>query len=251
MPSEIDADTADFDTRYDARILHTDSRAWFGAEGFYNVGWWDAGTPDQPAACRALVDRVIAELPAGSGPLVDVGCGLGATTARLAAALPGRRVTGVNTSEVQLAWARSRHRDLVFARMDAAELPLPASSVEALVSIEALLHVRTRRAFFDRAAEVLVPGGYLVVTDLLPGDPDCIGRWMLPAENNERDLDDYRASLESAGLEVTRLDDVTEHTWRAFCARRAAAEAEPLRAAFVDLGARGARHYLLVVARRR
>jgi MPBQ/MSBQ methyltransferase len=237
---------SEFVRRYDHQMLHALNRAWFGPLGYYNVGWWDEDTTSQEQACEGLVDRLIELLLPADGPLLDVGCGLGATTARLAARAP--QVTGINLSTAQIEQARARYPSVAFSVMDAASLPLPPRSVGGMLSVEALLHVDPRQRFFERAAEVLAPGARLVATDLLCADRELFGAWMLPARNDLPDLQAYACAVEEAGLQVTRLQDVTEPTWRAFCRRRAAAAEGPLRAWFEELGHRGVLHYLVLVA---
>lgn len=243
--AEAEIDTA-FVRRYDHQVLHALNRAWFGPLGYYNVGWWGEGAVHQEQACEALVDRLIDRLLPAPGPLLDVGCGLGATTARLAARAP--QVTGINLSATQIEHARARHPDVAFAVMDAAALPLPHRSVGGILSVEALFHVDTRQRFFERAAAVLAPGGRLVATDLLCADRALFGAWMVPPDNDLPDLEAYAAAVERAGLRVTGLDDVTDHTWRPFCLRRAAAADGPLRRWFEDMAERGVRHYLVLEA---
>src|SRR4051812_50139329 len=78
----------DFATRYDAIISHPRTRALYGDSGYYNVGLWTDGVRDQRQACDRLVDEMAGLIPAGARFILDVGCGLGAGTRRLADRFP-------------------------------------------------------------------------------------------------------------------------------------------------------------------
>jgi SAM-dependent methyltransferase len=102
--------------------------------------------------------------------VLDVGCGSGLVTfeavARVGAA---GRVTGVDLSEGLLARARERaEREGVAARVDlrladAHALPLPDSSIDAVVSLYAFMHFDRPDVATAEACRVLRPGGRVVI----------------------------------------------------------------------------------------
>jgi SAM-dependent methyltransferase len=144
--------------------------------------------------------------------ILDLGCGDGALTAKLAAA--GAEVVGVDTSESLLEAARGRGLDA--RAMDGEALTFNAE-FDAVFS-NAALHWMTRpKSVIEGVKRALKPGGRFVaefgghgnvaaiVTAMrsaakaLGGDPNLAGPWFYPT------ADDYRAMLEAAGFKVARI----------------------------------------------
>ncbi|MFJ6695067.1 class I SAM-dependent methyltransferase [Streptomyces sp. NPDC091272] len=124
------------------------------------------GTRGGEPRAKAAAAAVLGLLPAGARALLDVGCGTGIVTARLAAAGAGLRVRGADAAHGMLRKAADRlGRDSVVLA-DAARLPFGAASFDA-VSAVWLLHLvdpATARRVVGEAARVLRPGGVLVTT---------------------------------------------------------------------------------------
>ena len=78
--------------------------------------------------------------PRSGDRVVDVGCGTGWFTRRLAA-LPGLHVTGVDVDAEWLAFARSRDARSAYLQADARALPFADGSVDRTVSVAALCFV--------------------------------------------------------------------------------------------------------------
>jgi MPBQ/MSBQ methyltransferase len=232
-----------FGARYDEIIREPRMRALYGGSGYFNVGYWTADVHDLAAACDALVDEVAAPIAHDARFVLDVGCGLGAGTQRLAARLPNALVAGANISLWQLRMAG--RRNVVAAAMDAARLAVASGSVDAVVALESALHFDTRDAFFAEAFRVLRPGGVLSVADMLFRDADVIGPWMVPQANRIGSLPDYEQHVAAAGFETIASRDVTAITWAPYM--------EAMRGVFGDDTAARAigdsvSHYLLLSA---
>jgi cyclopropane fatty-acyl-phospholipid synthase-like methyltransferase len=200
-----------FAARYDDVISDPKMRALYGDSGYFNVGYWSAATKDLVSACDALVDQVAAPISAGARVVLDVGCGLGAGTRRLAARFPRARVVGANLSLWQLRMTRGRGARAVAT--DAARLGVASNSADAVVALESALHFDTRDDFFREAFRVLRPGGVLSTADMLFRDADVIGPWMVPAPNRIADLREYEEHVRAAGFTSVASRDVTPVTW--------------------------------------
>jgi SAM-dependent methyltransferase len=95
--------------------------------------------------------------------VVDLGCGAGVPATRELAGY-GLRVLGVDFSPVQLRRAHRLVPAARFVQADLAVLGLQPSSVDAVVSFYALIHVplADQQALFPRVRSWIRPGGYLL-----------------------------------------------------------------------------------------
>ena len=215
--TQVAQQQGEFALYYDRLIFGSLMRDAYGGAAYYNVGDWSGGSRDLHQACEALMDRVLALLPpsaAGQGSrLLDVGCGLGAGTRRLADRFPDAGVVAINISPRQASHAQGLVPRADLLAMDATRLAFRDASFDGIQSIEAAFHFAPRGRFFEEARRVLRPGGSLVLTDMLVHTDEWVGAQTIPAGNNLPDLDAYGALCRSSGLEVDRLDDISAESW--------------------------------------
>lgn len=103
--------------------------------------------------------------------ILDVGCGTGEISSRLAGLFPAAQVTGVDLIEPHLALARSRYAALGdrlrFQQADAFELPFEANTFDLVVCRHMLQAVPTPERAIAEMVRVAKPGGriHLLVED--------------------------------------------------------------------------------------
>ncbi|GGO36405.1 class I SAM-dependent methyltransferase [Streptomyces lasiicapitis] len=125
---------------------------------------YDASRGGEPRAAAAA-DAVLSLLPARTRSLLDVACGTGLVTRRLAAR-PGLRVTGVDAAYNMARMAAERVPGAVVLG-DSRRLPFPDGAFDAASAVW-LLHLLSgfdeAAAVVAECARVLRPGGVLVTT---------------------------------------------------------------------------------------
>lgn len=119
---------------------------------------------DYNATCHGAL---LAALPADLGHVLDLGCGAGEFTLRLARS--ANAVLGVDLSDEMLRRARDRCaaiENIVFERRDVLDWQLPERAFDCIVSVATLHHLPLAPTL-RRLALALRPGGTLAVLDLV------------------------------------------------------------------------------------
>lgn len=196
-------------------------------------GYWRTRRESPVEAAEALVAQVEARLaPEPGQTLCDIGCGYGATAARIIAR-HDVHIMGLTLSAVQenVAKARTLSR-FTCLRRDWLDNELPDAGFDGAYAIESSEHMVDKARFFTEAARTLRPGGRLVVCAWLEGEgarpweirhllhPICReGR--LPSMGSRTD---YEALAAGAGFVLRDYEDASvrvRRTWT-ICLRRLA-----------------------------
>ncbi|MGW8065437.1 class I SAM-dependent methyltransferase [Streptomyces ziwulingensis] len=126
---------------------------------------YDASRGGEPRAAAAA-EAVLSLVPPRARSLLDVACGTGIVTRRLAAGRDGMRVTGADLSSAMARRAAARLPGAVVLA-DSRRLPFGAREFDAVSSVW-LLHLAEGpgdvRAVVGECARVLGPGGVYVTT---------------------------------------------------------------------------------------
>jgi len=159
---------------------------------------------------QRFADEVAArfpELASGTGALLDLGCGPGDVSVRVARACPGWTVTGVDGADEMLKLAQGRvDRERLAARVRFERMFLPADELAdrrygAVVSNSLLHHLDDPAALWTTAATCARPGAPIAVMDLVrPATQADVDRIVATyaADDPEVLRQDFRNSLVAA-----------------------------------------------------
>lgn len=184
---------------------------------YKNLGYWNDETETLQQASERLQDRLLDFIPEKTGRILDVACGMGASTRRLLAHYPADSVWAINISERQIQSTRENapgcHADV----MNAVEMTFEDGFFDNIMCIEAAFHFDTRRKFLEDAHRILKEGGRLVMSDVLFTSADRLEQYaVFPGpENHLATVDDYRALLQEIGFRDAVVEDTRREVWGA------------------------------------
>jgi SAM-dependent methyltransferase len=159
----------------------------------------------------------LADLEEGESVL-DLGSGSGMDTFIAALKVgPGGKVIGVDMTDEQRAKAeRLRDRDgfdnVTYLEGYIENVPLPAGSVDAVISNGVVNLATDKTAVFREAARLLKSGGRLAISDIvtevqLPETIVCNSTLWAACIGGAAQQDDYRGQIEAAGLKTIEIQD--------------------------------------------
>ncbi len=191
-------------------------------------GLWEADEAPTVAQLQ-LTDRLasLAKLSTEQ-KMLDVGCGMGASSIHLAKTLNCSAV-GITVSRLQRHWAATSARwhgvsdRTEFHCADAEQIIISPASFDLVWSVECTEHLFDKPAFFQRAATWLKPSGTMAICAWLAGETsnsnqfqqvyDVCEGFSCPSLGTSAE---YAYWMEQAGLEVTHCLDWTtrvSRTW--------------------------------------
>ncbi len=249
----------------------------FGTKPYANYGYWTREGLSVEEACDALTDLVARTARIGPGDRVlEVGCGYGASAVVYTQRYQPASVIGIDVTEIRIQTgiefvAQNDLAATIQLRLgNATALDFEPAQFTKVLAVECAFHFDTRRDFFREAARVLVPGGRLALTDIIPRRGADLAQVLaceasISAENpldlaiNAYDADVYAGHLKEAGFDDLRIEVITDQVLPHFAAymqrlgKEMGGEKGPNRIAYgrhlqalVDAGA----EYVLVGARK-
>lgn len=187
-----------------------------GKTDYRNLGYWDEKTTTVHEACAKLQDKLLDLIPDKSGRILDVACGLGASTRRLLDDYKPEDVWAINISEKQIETTKKNAPGCNAQVMDAVDLKFGNDFFNNIICIEAAFHFETRRTFFDESFRVLKEGGNLVLYDILFTAKERLEQFpqLYPSpQNHIQTVNEYEQLLKSAGFRDVMVTDVTDSVW--------------------------------------
>lgn len=156
----------------DTQQLHADQLAYWNGPG---AAHWVTHQAHTDIQLTPISEAVLAAAAAAPGERVlDIGCGCGTTTMRLADAVgAGGHVTGLDVSEPMLGWARERGADranIEWVLADAATHPFAPAAFDLLFSRFGVMFFGDPVAAFANLRTAPRPGGRLVFVCWRPFD---------------------------------------------------------------------------------
>lgn len=152
---------------------------------------WNASRrdPDHPVDWAVIrgraIMRAVESLRLERPRILDLGCGTGWLTEKLAAY---GQATGIDLSDAVIAKARERCPSIEYISGDLFQARLPQEHFDLVVSQDVLAHVTDQPGYIAIAARALKPGGHLVITstnrfvvtrmNLPPQPPEHIEHWL-------------------------------------------------------------------------
>jgi len=106
------------------------------------------------------------------GKIIDVGCGFGATNLALAQRFPDSEILGIDLSEPLLDIANEAANEANFSgrvrfeKADVQQIPYPENSFDVAININMLHLVDDPIRMLNEIERILVPGGFLFISDL-------------------------------------------------------------------------------------
>lgn len=190
----------------------------YGGSTFRHMGFWCEGIDNAKTACENLMDEILAFLAEKKGTIIDIGCGLGATTQYLLKYFSPNAVWGVTNNKTDLDVCQKTVPHVKFVYRKLPKLKVPEESFDFVIWVKGLHQLCARQELIKEAFSILKPGGRLVCFDMLYTmiQKGRILKNIWNFEHSVRTVDEYRDLLLSAGLNIVQLKDVTSECLEGF-----------------------------------
>jgi len=225
----------------------------YGGSDFRHFGYWGPRTQDPKTACASLMEELLAftrpvaefripkpatdeedlrffatrstksdRVSAAAGAtlihkrILDIGCGLGATTGYLLRCFPPDSVTGVTGDKRHLAACRRNAPGACLRAMNLLKLDFAEHSFDLAIAVESLASCGDREGLLRQVLRVLKAGGQFVGADILAAEQSPTQRPRLRRGPAVTDPRQYEQLLLSLGFGEVRVEEVTAQCWLPF-----------------------------------
>ncbi|MCK4707018.1 MAG: methyltransferase domain-containing protein [Gammaproteobacteria bacterium] len=204
---------------------------------YRNIGYWDESTTTQNQASERLHDALLDFIPEKSGRILDVACGMGASTRRLLNHYSAENIWAINISEKQIESTRQNAPGCNIQVMNAVDLKFDNNFFDNILCIEAVMHFETRQKFLEESFRVLKKGGQLVLSDILFTSKERLTQLpVFPSpENYIASVEEYHELLEEVGFGNIVIEDVSNKVWGAHFLRAVSRIHENFYAGDIDI----------------
>ena len=194
----------------------------YGKTQYGNMGYWTDGVKTLDAAGEAMA-RLLGQA-GGLKPgvrVLDAGCGCGDEDVLWAREFKPDHIMAVDINPIRVEgaqdWARALgiSERLHFRVGSAVALDLEPASIDNVLSLESPHTFLPRDAFIREAFRVLVPGGRLAMTDLIPLPGREVRHFAIPPEN-ACSRDELARRLAEAGFVQIEVRSIREHVIKPF-----------------------------------
>jgi MPBQ/MSBQ methyltransferase len=189
----------------------------YGDTQYRNIGHWDETTLSQDQASERLQDTLLDFIPEKLGRILDVACGMGASTRRLLSHYPAENIWAINISEKQIESTRRNAPGCNAQVMNAVDMEFDNDFFDSILCIEAAMHFEPRQKFLEESFRVLKTGGRLVLSDILVTSRKRLTQ--LPMyhgpDNHIETIDEYYELLSAAGFSSIVINDESKNVWGA------------------------------------
>ncbi len=186
---------------------------------------------------RTATDYLIAQMNlTGEEHVLDVGSGIGGA-ARVIASQSGCRVSGIDLTPEYVTVAKdltalTRLEDKVdFQVASALDMPFDNGTFDAAVTIHVAMNIEDRTGLYKEIARVLKKGAVLCIYDVMKKSDDSLDFPVPWAQSQTSSYllssEEVTTHLQSAGFDVTAVDDRTEFAYAFFEKTMAAAIGAP------------------------
>ena len=108
--------------------------------------------------------QILKILPKDAEKILDIGCSSGVLTAQIAKALPKSRITGLDSYDKAIIFARAKYPKITFVVADAHKLPFGNKSFDLIICTETLEHVIDPGKVLSEMQRVLKKNGRAIIS---------------------------------------------------------------------------------------
>jgi ubiquinone/menaquinone biosynthesis C-methylase UbiE len=188
----------------------------YGNTRFRHLGFWTADTHDLIAACKQLMEEILAFLPRRAGTIVDLGCGLGGSTSYLLKYYAPGAVTGITINKKDLSRCREREPQAKFVFRKLPKLKLPPESADAVICVKSLKLWTIGPGLLKEIYQTLKPTGQLVCFDTVSAQGLQDGGFTRPRNQFFESISEYEDLIRDIGFGRVLCSDVTAETLYGF-----------------------------------